>query len=58
MIIKPNVTPPIQKTETCKSPPHIQYIISGKIGVSLEDGTEEELGPGDVAISRLVTRPG
>jgi hypothetical protein len=41
---------PIQKTETCQSPPHIQYIISGKIGVSLEDGTEEELGPGDVAM--------
>jgi quercetin dioxygenase-like cupin family protein len=41
---------PIQKTETCKSPPHIQYIISGRIGVLLEDGTEEELGPGDVAM--------
>jgi quercetin dioxygenase-like cupin family protein len=41
---------PIQKTETCQSPPHIQYIISGRIGVSLEDGTKEELGPGDVAM--------
>jgi mannose-6-phosphate isomerase-like protein (cupin superfamily) len=41
---------PIQNTETCQSPPHIQYIISGRIGVSLEDGTEEELGPGDVAM--------
>jgi mannose-6-phosphate isomerase-like protein (cupin superfamily) len=40
----------IQKTETCQSPPHIQYIISGRIGVSLEDGTKEELGPGDVAM--------
>ena len=41
---------PIQKTETCQSPPHMQCIISGRIGVSLEDGTEEELGPGDVAM--------
>jgi quercetin dioxygenase-like cupin family protein len=41
---------PIQKTETCQSPPHIQYIISSRIGVLLEDGTEEELGPGDVAM--------
>jgi hypothetical protein len=41
---------PIQKTETCQSPPHIQYIISGRVGVSLEDGTEEELGPGDAAM--------
>jgi hypothetical protein len=40
---------PIQKTETCQSPPHIQYIISGRIGY-LDDGTEEELGPGDVAM--------
>jgi quercetin dioxygenase-like cupin family protein len=41
---------PIQKTETCQSPPHIQYIISSRIGVSLDDGTEEELGAGDVAM--------
>ncbi len=41
---------PIQKTETCQSPPHIQCIISGRIGVLLEDGTKEELGPGDVAM--------
>jgi hypothetical protein len=44
---------PIQKTETCQSPPHIQYIISGRIGVLLEDGTKEELGPGDVAMIPL-----
>jgi hypothetical protein len=41
---------PIQKIETCQSPPHVQYIVSGKIGVSLEDGTKEELGPRDVAM--------
>jgi hypothetical protein len=41
---------PIQNTKTCQSPPHIQYIISGRVGIVLEDGTEEELGPGDVAM--------
>jgi quercetin dioxygenase-like cupin family protein len=41
---------PIVKTESCQSPSHIQYIISGRIGVSLDDGTEEELGAGDVAM--------
>jgi hypothetical protein len=41
---------PIVKTGTCQSPPHIQYIIFGRIGVVLDDGTEEELGPGDAAM--------
>jgi mannose-6-phosphate isomerase-like protein (cupin superfamily) len=41
---------PIQKTETCQLLPHIQYIISGRVGIALEDGNEEELGPGDVAM--------
>jgi quercetin dioxygenase-like cupin family protein len=41
---------PIAKTDTCKSPPHIQYIISGRIGVVLDDGTKDELGPGDAAM--------
>jgi hypothetical protein len=40
---------PIAKTDTCKSPPHIQYIISGRIEVVLDDGTKDELGPGDSA---------
>ena len=31
-------------------PTHIQYIISGRIKVVLEDGTEEELGPGDASV--------
>ena len=41
---------PIVKTETCQSPPHNQYIISGRIKVALDDGIEEELGPGDAAM--------
>ena len=41
---------PIVKTDTCQSPPHTQYIISGRIKVVLDDGTEEELGPGDAAM--------
>ena len=37
-------------TDTCQSPPHTQYIISGRIKVVLDDGTEEELGPGDASM--------
>ena len=32
---------PIQKTETCQLLPHIQYIISGRVGIALEDGNEK-----------------
>lgn len=45
-----NSIKPIAKTESCQSPSHTQYIISGKVKVVLDDGTEEELGPGDVAM--------
>jgi mannose-6-phosphate isomerase-like protein (cupin superfamily) len=41
---------PIVNTDTCQSSPHSQYIISGRIKVVLDNGTEEELGPGDVAM--------
>jgi hypothetical protein len=39
---------PIVKTEWCEAP-HIQYIISGKYRVKMKDGTEFDIGPGDVA---------
>jgi hypothetical protein len=41
---------PIQKNRDLSITTHIQYIISWRIGVSLEGGTKEELGPGDVAM--------
>jgi hypothetical protein len=39
---------PIVKTEWCEAP-HLQYMISGRYRVKLKDGTEFEIGPGDVA---------
>jgi quercetin dioxygenase-like cupin family protein len=38
---------PIQKTNSCQKD-HILYIISGRLGVRMDDGKEEVFGPGDV----------
>ena len=38
---------PIAKTESCQAP-HTHYIISGRMRVKMDDGSEEEFGPGDV----------
>jgi mannose-6-phosphate isomerase-like protein (cupin superfamily) len=38
---------PIAKTESCQAP-HTQYIISGRMRIKMDDGSEEEWGPGDV----------
>jgi len=40
---------PIAKTKSCEAP-HTGYMVSGRIKVVMDDGTEEEFGPGDVAI--------
>lgn len=39
---------PIAKTASCQAP-HTQYIISGRMGVRMDDGTTREIGPGDLA---------
>jgi len=39
---------PIAKTESCQFS-HIQYVVSGRVRVKMNDGSEEEYGPGDVA---------
>ena len=39
---------PIAKTEWCEAP-HFQCIISGRLQVKMSDGSEFELGPGDVS---------
>jgi hypothetical protein len=39
---------PIVKTDSCQLP-NTQYVISGRLRVALDDGTEEEFGGGDVA---------
>jgi hypothetical protein len=38
---------PIVKTGSCQLP-HTQYVISGRIKVAMDDGTEEEFGRGDI----------
>ncbi len=40
---------PIAKTESCEAP-HLQYHISGRIHVVMDDGSEAEYGPGDVSL--------
>jgi quercetin dioxygenase-like cupin family protein len=38
---------PIAGTESCQSP-HFLYMLSGHMKVVMDDGTEGEVGPGDV----------
>ena len=38
---------PLAKTESCEAP-HLQYQISGRMHVRMDDGSEQEFGPGDV----------
>jgi mannose-6-phosphate isomerase-like protein (cupin superfamily) len=38
---------PIAKTESCQVS-HLGYVISGRMRVVMDDGSEGELGPGDV----------
>ena len=40
---------PIVKTASCEAP-HLQYHVSGRIHVVMDDGTEQEFGPGDVSL--------
>jgi quercetin dioxygenase-like cupin family protein len=40
---------PIAKTKSCEAP-HTQYLISGHLRIRMDDGTEIDLRPGDVAV--------
>lgn len=40
---------PMAKTDSCQIA-HLNIHISGKLGVKMDDGTEIEFGPGDVAL--------
>jgi hypothetical protein len=40
---------PIAKTKSCEAP-HLQYQVSGRLHVVMDDGTQAEFGPGDVAL--------
>jgi quercetin dioxygenase-like cupin family protein len=38
---------PIVQTESCEFP-HLGYVLSGRMRVYMDDGSEGEIGPGDV----------
>ncbi len=40
---------PIAGTKTCEAP-HLQYLVSGRLHVLMDDGSEDEFGPGDVSL--------
>lgn len=39
---------PLAKTSSCQAP-HVAYHMSGKLRIRMDDGTEMEFGPGDIA---------
>jgi quercetin dioxygenase-like cupin family protein len=41
---------PIAGTDSCQAP-HMGYVISGRMHIVMNDGTEEDFGPGDVMIA-------
>lgn len=42
-----NDVKPIAKTATCEAP-HVQYHVSGRLAIHMDDGTEFIAGPGDL----------
>jgi hypothetical protein len=38
---------PIAQTDSCEAT-HLLYCVSGRMGIRMNDGTEGEIGPGDV----------
>jgi hypothetical protein len=39
---------PIAKTDSCQAP-HLQYHVAGRLHVAMDDGSEDEFGPGEVS---------
>jgi hypothetical protein len=40
---------PLVNTKSCQAP-HLQYHVSGRLGVRMDDGSEREFGPGEVSL--------
>src|SRR5215467_3413793 len=40
---------PVVKTKSCEAP-HLQYHVSGRLHVVMDDGSEAEFGPGEVSL--------
>ncbi len=43
-----NDVKPIAKTKSCEAP-HFQYHVSGILHVVMDDGTERDIGPGEIS---------
>jgi len=41
---------PIAQTGSCQAA-HAAYVVSGRMGVRMDDGTEKEVGPGDIMVA-------
>ncbi len=41
---------PIAQTDSCQAA-HAAYIVSGRMSVRMDDGTEKEVGPGDIMVA-------
>ena len=44
-----NDVKPIAGTESCQAP-HTGYVVSGRMHIVMDDGTEGEAGPGDAVV--------
>jgi hypothetical protein len=40
---------PLVNTKSCEAP-HLQYHVSGRLHVLMDDGSEDEFGPGDISL--------
>ena len=40
---------PLAKTHSCQAP-HLQYHVSGRLHVVMDDGSKDEFGPGEVSL--------
>ena len=40
---------PIAQTDSCQVP-HTGYVVSGQLKITMDDGSEEEFGPGDAYV--------
>jgi hypothetical protein len=40
---------PIAKTKSCEAP-HLQYHVSGRLHVLMDDGSQQEFGPGEISL--------
>ena len=44
-----NDVKPIAKTQSCQAP-HVNFHLAGRLRIKMDDGTQQEFGPGDISI--------